>query len=167
MGASAEFVQQAEALIAECTPIGEGIYRGWRSNGLILVHAIREVNRAVADTWMQSLKEVLPNWPKINAYRFDLHLIVSGGFGLTPYVLSAASQMADRFRASPGFSAYVIPPSLFLHLAQAFLAPVQRYAAHQWKFFDRLDTAWTWLDECIQIAKHQTDSISPEDAPDE
>ncbi|GAB4550620.1 MAG: hypothetical protein OHK0023_16760 [Anaerolineae bacterium] len=153
MDASAEFVKQAEALIAECVPIGEGIYRGWRNNNHILIHVIREVNRAATDAWVKSLEEILPIWPILNTYRFDIHVVISGGFGLTPYILNAVSQMADRFRTSPGFSAYVIPPSLFLRLAQAFLAPVQRHAVHQWKFFDKLDAAWAWLNEGFQLAQ--------------
>jgi hypothetical protein len=125
----------------ELTP---GINRYWLANRKIVVHEATAAYREVVDAWVDSVTNVMAEWPHDRPY-LALHDFRAQNLVFTPYARKRSHLLMSIEPPVPGFAAIVIQMSIVGYAVQWFMRSTKSARGMTNRLFFDYDEAVKWL----------------------
>ena len=127
--------------------ISPGLTRQWICDRQIVIFKITSVSREVVDSWIDTVKVTMENWPGNRPY-LAIHDMTSDKVSLTPYARARVQELIPLSAKAPGYAAIVLPKTFVGQIIRLFMR-TQRSQGNRNEIFFTVESALDWLKSYI------------------
>lgn len=126
------------------TELAPGISQYWLMDHQIVVFEATQSTRVVVDAWVNTVMDVMKNWPKDCPY-LALHDFRGKNIAFTPYARKRAQELVPLSSPVPGYAAVIVPGSFVAQIIMLFMRTQKAGNINNQLFFS-YDEGLRWLE---------------------